>query len=182
MQLNNRYTHNRRNRRTEGFTLMELLIVLLLGSVIMVLVTPRIAKLFRRSEATFETQNIVDLVSNIKGMRNQGNYGASGTNLIPQLIANDGLPDSLTNTAGAITNSWGGAVTALSTGLGFTLSYAAPMPQSACIALATKLSNSAVNTTTINAAAAVTGSVTQAQATADCAAGSANTIVFTSVN
>jgi len=177
MQFNNRF-----NKKTKGFTLMEVLIVLLIGAVIMVLVTPRIAKLFGRSETTFETQNIVDLISNIKGMRDQGSYGASGTNLIPQLIANDGLPDSLNVNSGVVTNTWGGAVTAVSTGIGFTLSYAAPMPQAACVAIATKMSNSTINTTKINGGSAVTGRVSQAQATADCAASTANTIVFTSVN
>lgn len=178
MQFNNCHTR----ASAKGFTVMEVLIVLLIAAFIIALVGPRIVKLFGRSEVTFETQNIADLTANTKGLRDRGSYGAAGTDLVPSLIANDGLPESLTNTAGVITNSWGGKVTVVSTGIGFTLTYTAPMPQAACITLATKLSNSAINTTKINAAAAITGPVTQAQATADCAAGTANTIVFTSTN
>jgi prepilin-type N-terminal cleavage/methylation domain-containing protein len=178
MRNPNRFTR----RNTVGFTLMEVLIVLIIGGVIAVLVLPRIGKLFGRSEVTFESQNVADLIGNIKGLRANGGYGAAGTNLIPQLIVNDGLPDSLTNSAGVVTNSWGGAVTATSTGIGFALTYAAPMPQAACASLATKHSNSQVNSTKINGAAAIVGPVTQAQAAADCAAGTANTIVWTSAN
>nr|WP_256354539.1 type 4 pilus major pilin [Pseudomonas reactans] len=134
-------------------------------------------KLFNKQTNNGEQSNVGSLALNVRPLKSGQGYGASGTNLIPQLIAVDGIPDGLTNSSGAIFNSWNGTVTVTSTGPAFVLTYTG-VPPDACVSLATKVAKTRAYSTKINSGTAVIGEVDSATATTNCSTTS-NTIAWT---
>ncbi|HCE9846023.1 TPA: pilus assembly protein PilX, partial [Pseudomonas aeruginosa] len=65
-------------------------------------------------------------------------YGSSGTNLIPSLIAINGVPKNMSVSSGVVYNVYGGSVTVSSTGMGFSITTS-KLPKDACITLGTKI-------------------------------------------
>jgi prepilin-type N-terminal cleavage/methylation domain-containing protein len=169
-------------KKQQGFTALEVTVVLIIGLLIIALAASHFTQLFGKSNDSEELGNIETLMGNTKALKTASGYGASGTSLVSQLIAAGGIPSNMTVIASVPYNDWNGAVTVVSTGNGFTIGYVA-VPQSDCIALATKVSKGGeFASTQVNAAATVTGVYTSAQATTDCSSANANTITWTSAS
>ncbi|EPQ5199368.1 type 4 pilus major pilin, partial [Pseudomonas aeruginosa] len=104
-------------------------------------------------------------------------YGSSGTNLIPSLIAINGVPKNMSVSSGVVYNVYGGSVTVSSTGMGFSITTS-KLPKDACITLGTKIAKNTFEQTKINSGTAITGEVTTAAATQACSSDS-NSITWT---
>ncbi len=77
------------------------------------------------------------------------------TNLIPSLIAINGVPKNMSVSSGVVYNVYGGSVTVSSTGMGFSITTS-KLPQDACITLATKIAKNTFEQTKINSGSAIT--------------------------
>lgn len=162
-----------------GLTLIELIVVLIIVAVILMVAIGGISNAMGKSDVNQDQQGVAALVANTKTLRTNGSYGTSGTNLVPSLIALKGVPATVNTNGTTLTNTWGGAITIVSTGTGYTVTTSG-IPQDACIEHSMKLSKSML-TTAINGGTAIAGGVTAAQATTDCSnAGNANSVAWTS--
>ncbi|MEX3556969.1 MAG: type 4 pilus major pilin [Burkholderia sp.] len=164
-----------------GFSFLELSVVLIIIVVGLALAASRSGKLFGASEVSTETSNIMDMYTKTKNLKSVAGYGTSGSSLLASLDAIDGIPNSMSYSGGTLSNAWGGAVTLVSTGPGYNLTYT-NVPKAACVELATKISKGGAVTTKAGTGAVVTGEVTNAVATAGCANATANTLVFGAVS
>jgi len=170
-----------RKSRQGGYSLVELGIVLLIIAVILAVVIGK--SYFAKSTANAQTEQstlvqIIGATPNFKGSYGTpGSYGAAGTNLVGSLVTGKVIPPNYSTTATTITNSWGGAITLVSTGPGFTLTDAG-LPDDICLSIVSAINNSGGNngsiTTKINGAAFT-------NATTQCTGGS-DSISFTSAN
>lgn len=167
-------------RNQSGFTIIEVLVVLIVGLGILAMSTGKIDMLFGSSGLAEEVSNINTLLPNIKSLKSSSGYGAAGTDLTTQLSAIGGIPKNITVVSNVMYNSWNGAITPASTGIGFTITDNA-LPQDVCIKMATKSSKSgAFSSIQINGNAAIVGEITSAIATTQCNSASANVIIFAS--
>jgi prepilin-type N-terminal cleavage/methylation domain-containing protein len=162
------------NTRQKGFTALELIVVLIVGLGIIALAASKMDLLFGNANISEEISNINTLLSNTKNLKTVSGYGATGTDLIPELISTSGIPKNMTLADGLPYNVWGGAVAVTSSGTGFAIVYQR-VPQDACIKLATKTNKGGTFATVqVNDAHAITGEYTAAQANTDCRAGAEN--------
>jgi type II secretory pathway pseudopilin PulG len=165
-------------KRQKGLSAIETLFVILIATLALIGALALGYKMFGNQQNSAEQENIANLLVNARSLKGSQGYGAAATNLVPQLIAVDGVPDTMTVTAGVIYNSWGGTVTVTATTpTSFTLT-ANSIPQAGCVALATRVSKTAQFSTKINAVAAVVGEIGAAAASTSCISGS-NTIAWT---
>lgn len=166
-----------RKIKQKGFGALEVMIALLLGVIVIVGATLWYTKLRGASDKGQELENISSLISNTRMLRSTGGYGTNNTSLVPVLINSEGVPGnmSITGTT-AITNSYG-AVTVVSTGTGFTISYAA-VPAADCIFLITKSSGQRGTSIKVNGGTALTGEITSTTASNSCSTAS-NAIAWT---
>ncbi len=167
-------------KKAAGFTAIEVTIAILIGIIILAAAGVAISKMFNNADLDTEVGHYTSLLMNTKGLRSQGNYGASGTNLVPSLIATDSVPKTMTiagsGPTATLRNTWDGTVTVVSTGSGFDVTTPA-VPKAECIQLATKISGGGAVSTKINTGTAVNGAVSTAAATTGCSL-AANTLVF----
>lgn len=169
------------NRKQSGFLSIEAIAVVFFIVVGLALAASRTDMLGGGSEASEEISNIQTLYTSTKALKGSGGYGASGTNLVPQLVSTGGIPKSMSIVSGKIYNAFGGEVTVLSTGVGFTIA-SANVSGTSCNKAATKISRGgAFYSTTIGANAATVGEVTSSVAATQCAT-SANTITYTAAS
>jgi hypothetical protein len=166
-------------KRSAGFTALELIMVILTGLALIIGAIIAGKALFTKKDTATDLQAISQLQTNVKSLRGSTGYGASGTNLVPALIAMEGVPKTLTVTGTTLQNTWGGQITVVSTGLGVTIT-SSDIPKESCIEEAGKLSR-VMATTKVGSAAAVSGEVTPVAASTSCAS-DANTIAWTSLN
>ena len=165
--------------RQKGLSAIETLFVILIATLALIGALALGYKMFNNQQNGAEQENIANLLVNTRSLKGAQGYGAAATNLVPQLIAIRGVPDTMTVTAGVISNSWGGTVTiTATTPNSFTITGSA-MPQAGCIALATRVAKSAQFSTVINATAAVVGEISTATATTGCTNTNTNTIAWT---
>lgn len=169
-------TVNRLHKQT-GSSNMEMLFYLILAALVVGGAIALGLKLFNKQTNNGEQTNVGNIVVNTRALKGSQGYGTNGTNLIPQLIVTDGIPDGLTISGGAIFNSWNGAVTVTSTGPAFVLTYNS-IPQDSCVSLATKVAKTRAYSTRINSGTAVIGEVDSATASTNCSAVT-NTIAWT---
>ncbi len=167
--------------KQRGATIIEMVVFIALGLIILGVAAAIIAKGMDSSDIGVDTENVNQLLINAKDVRDVSGYGAAGTNMVPTMVAANGIPSNMTITGGIPYNQWNSAITIVSTGLGFTLS-AGSIPMDACIKEATKLSRPGTLSTAIDGGAAIVGQVSNAVATAQCTTASANTLAFTSAN
>lgn len=167
--------------RQHGYSLVELGIVLLIIAVILAVVIGK--SYFAKSTANAQTEqstlvSIIGAVPNYKGsFGTAGTYGTAGTSLVPSLITGNVIPPSYSTTATTVTNAWGGTITVVSTGSGFTVTDN-DLPPDICLdvtpAINTSGGNTGALTTEINGAAF-------SNASTQCT-GTSNSISFTSTN
>ncbi|EPC8433210.1 type 4 pilus major pilin [Pseudomonas aeruginosa] len=168
-------TTQRTSRPTQGgFVSIEMIIVLIIIAIGVGLGLAAAAGMFSSSE---EQRNISVIAANARALKTSSGYGSSGTNLIPSLIAINGVPKNMSVSSGVVYNVYGGSVTVSSTGMGFSITTS-KLPQDACITLATKIAKNTFEQTKINSGSAITGEVTTAAATQACSSDS-NSITWT---
>jgi Tfp pilus assembly protein PilV len=167
-------------KRQRGLSAIETLFVILIATLALIGALALGYKMFGNQQNSSEQENIANLLVNARSLKGSQGYGAANTNLVPQLIAIDGVPDTMTVTAGVIYNSWGGTVTVTATTpTSFTLTASA-IPQAGCVALATRVSKSNQFSTKIGSATAVVGEIGAAAASSSCVTGATgNTIAWT---
>ncbi len=167
-------------KKQDGFTAVELIVVLIVGLGIIALAAGKMDMLFGNSNVSEEVSNLNTLLANTRSLKTASGYGASGTDLTAQLVAVNGVPRNMTVTSGVLYNLWGGKVLVASTGTGFAVTPQG-VPQEACIKLATKISKVGIfSSITINANSAIASEIPTATATTQCSSASANAITFTS--
>lgn len=160
-----------RNNRQGGFTLIEIMVVLVLGIIIVAVAAGGVGRAFSSNDATTEVRNIHDLMTNIQSLKGTDGYSSVSTQLLYRV---DGLPTPLTTTDGtSVLNSWDGAVTVNGSATAFTVNYAG-VPAASCIQIATKIAEAGV----MNVHVGSTAVTTSAQANTGCAADT-NTMSFT---
>jgi type II secretory pathway pseudopilin PulG len=165
-----------RSVRQAGFGALEIMIAIVVGFFAVIGAIAWNSKLTNTANNQSEIENVSSIITNIRQLKTSSGYGASGTNLIPILITNEGIPETMQRTTSTVFNVWGGAVTSVSTGTGYTLTYAA-VPDSNCIFLATKSSNSNAMSLRINGGTAIVGEVSAIAANSACT-GSTNTLAW----
>lgn len=160
-----------RSSKQGGFGALEVMIAIAVGIFAIIGAINWYSKLTNTSNNNEELQNVSSLITNTRQLKTQSGYGPTGTNLIPVLIAGEGIPETMQKSGSTVSNLWGGAVTNVSTGSGYNMTYAG-VPDSNCIFLATKSTNSNSLTIRINGGTAITGEVTSIAATSACTSGS----------
>ena len=168
---------NFQRQKQGGFLSIEAIGVVLLIVAGLAIAASRMGMLSGGSEASEEVSNIQTLYSNVKALKGNGGYGAAGTDLVAQLSATGGIPKNMSLVSGKIYNAFGGQVSILSTGVGFSVTTA-NVPTSVCNKAVTSISRGgAFASTTIGSNAAIVGEVTAATAASQCTDGV--TVVFT---
>lgn len=170
-------TSIRRRRRQAGWMSIEMLFVLLVALIGVGYALFNGGQLMGTSDISNEQSNIGQLIANTRKLKGMSGYGASSTNLVPQLIATKGVPN-MSMSGGALYNAWSGSVTVVSNGMTFTVTENG-LPQDACISLASKMSRGSKATTAINSGTAITGEVDSAAATSGCSKDTGNTLAWT---
>ncbi|MEB0222040.1 type 4 pilus major pilin [Pseudomonas sp. AB12(2023)] len=166
------------SRKQSGATTMELLFYLIVAALILYAAVQGGFKLFSRQSNNTEQENVASLIINTRALKGNTGYGTSGTNLVPVLSTTDGIPNGMTFTSGVPYNSWNGAVTVVSTGPSFTITYPT-VPQDACVSLATRVAKNASITTKINSGTGVVGEISASSASTSCTDPTANIISWT---
>ncbi|WP_321876063.1 type 4 pilus major pilin [Burkholderia cenocepacia] len=125
-------------RDEAGFTLIEALVVMVVGVAVLAGAAAGIGRLFSASNVTTEAQNITMIAANVKGMKDGPNgYTALSNGTALKFKA---IPENMTISGENITNLWNGAVTLTPTNSGksFNIAYAS-VPADACKQIALKL-------------------------------------------
>lgn len=129
-------------RDETGFTLIEALVVMVVGVAVLAGAAAGIGRLFAASNITTEAQNITLIAANVKGMKDGPNgYTALNNGTALQFKA---IPENMTVTGSGdsakISNLWNGEVTLKPTAdkKSFDINYA-DVPEDACKQLALKL-------------------------------------------
>lgn len=150
-----------------GFGTLDMLIALVIGLLAVIAAMAAMSKLTSSQNNNDELSNISSLITNTRVLKTSSGYGSSGSDLVPSMINSGGIPDLMQRSTSEVFNAWGGAVTIVSTGTGFTMTYS-DVPKDSCIILATKAAGSRAMSTSINGGAPITGEVTTAQADSGC--------------
>lgn len=179
--MSTKQTINRgKGRKQQGLTLLEGLVWLALAGIVIAGVAAFINRSFNSSDLKDEQTALTSIMTALPELKSSSGYGASGTNLVPQLIATDAIPDQWSVQSGVPYHAWGGTVAVTSNGPTVTIT-ATQIPQDACVKMVPRLSKgSNFQTTQIGSNAAITGEVTSATATTQC--GASNTIAWTTRN
>lgn len=165
-------------KHQQGFTALELIVVLIVGMAIIALAASKMDLLFSKANVFEEISNLNILHANLKSLKTSSGYGDADTDLVPQLISTKGIPQNMSMVNKEPRNLWGGPVHIKSTVAGFSIRYK-NVPAEACVQLATQSNRGgAFATVKVNSAATVTGEYSAAKASADCSSGVSNTLVW----
>jgi hypothetical protein len=167
-----------------GAISLEMIIVIALLIVLFGWAVSRSDMMQSRAGTLTSASNIVTLGQNVRSLlKDSTGYGAAGTDLVPNLITNNGVPKNITINGAALINDYGGAITIVSAGSGFIATDNA-LPPDICIQDAMKVSKSGTfNAIAINGGAPMSGEITSAMAGASCTlSGQSNSITYTSAS
>ncbi|NHB60902.1 type 4 pilus major pilin [Photorhabdus sp. RW14-46] len=179
-------------KRQLGFTLIEALVVMIVGIVILAAAAAGIGKLFRASEISTESSNITQMAANLKSIKN----GAKGYDSLDNKIAINYkvVPTNMTQDgkSGIIFNSWNGKVTISpgdTTAQTFKIEYQ-NVPDEACQQLSLKLRVAGWSKMTVGggggkgqqSATEIKSDSTLAQIEAACNANDENTVTLVSAS
>lgn len=156
-----------RSRTQGGFGTLDMLIALVIGLLAVIAAMAAMSKLTASQNNNDELSNISSLITNTRVLKTSSGYGSTGSDLVRSMINSGGVPDLMERTTTEVFNAWGGTVTILSTGTGFTMTYS-DVPKDSCIILASKAAGSRAMSTSINGGAAIVGEVTTAQGDSGC--------------
>ncbi|MGX9960647.1 type 4 pilus major pilin [Xanthomonas euvesicatoria] len=173
--------YTRRHTLQRGMTLIEMMVVLALIGLLVAGALVASAKGWFGNKVTSDIKQLSSLMAETKKLQGVDGYGTSGTNLVPTLIANGGVPADMTKSGSTILNKFGGTVTIVSTGLGYTVTSPG-YETDACMEVSRALSTAGSGLTTrINGGTATTGQISAASATTSCSSDS-NSLAFTFAN
>ncbi|WP_175885443.1 type 4 pilus major pilin [Burkholderia sp. BCC0044] len=143
-----------RGKAQKGFTLIETLVVMIVGIVILAAAAAGIGKLFRASEITEEAANLVQLRTQLDSLNSYGGYKGI-TNAVA--IKFKAIPTNMSVKDNKISNIWGGDVVlgSAQSGRNVYIDYH-KVPADACQQLVLKLANAGwahinINNQTISA-------------------------------
>lgn len=166
------------SKSQKGLSAIETLFVIMIATLVIIGALSMGYKMFGNQQNAQEQSDIATLMVNTRSLKGASGYGTSSFNLIPQLVATNGIPETMTYTAGIIYNSWGGPVSVISAGGQSFMITSSLISKAGCIAVSTRLAKSSAFTTRINAGTPIVGEVTSAAATTECV-GATNTIEWT---
>ncbi|MBB5390527.1 MULTISPECIES: type 4 pilus major pilin [unclassified Herbaspirillum] len=171
--------------RQRGFTLIEALVVMIVGIVILAAAAAGIGKLFRSSEISTEAQNITQIAASVRGLKSGvGGYKGLDNTLAIQYKA---IPANMAQDAdaGIILNVWTGkvAIKSLQDDQAFSITYP-KVPEEACQQLLLKLRSGgwASVTSGEGGGKAITPSSSLSDIQAACTSPDSNTLTFTSLS
>lgn len=167
----------RLSRPHKGLALLEWIVYVGLGLGALAVLASYIGDSSSANDIQTETQNVITIASNSRDSWSSAN-GYGTTSLLSELTNRKGIPSSMTNNNGVVTNVWGGTVDSVGNGTYYTVSYA-KVPQEACAKMTARLSKNSLFASTIINASSTTGEVTPAVASQKCQSGS-NTISWVS--
>lgn len=169
--------------KKNGFTLMEVLVVLAIVAVIYIAFGDRVNSTFAGTDNQAELENVTMIITGAKALKSTVGY--SDANMVPALIDIKQVPSSMTITGTAaarkIFNQWGGEVSLAGAQTDKTtyLVTDRSVPKDVCIRMVSSLTKGGlVKSTNINAKGARIGEVTTVQSSADCDQDTNNTIAF----
>jgi type II secretory pathway pseudopilin PulG len=166
-------------RSSRGFLSIEAMVVLVVVIGLLGLAASKMGMLGSNAGVVEEISNIQTLYTLTKQTKGSSGYGAAGANLVTTLNTTGSLPTNMTVSGGVLYNAYGGAVTIVSTGQGFTITDSG-LPAQDCATLSSKLSRSGTFATTkINSNTTVSGEVVQSTAATQCNT-TGNSIALTS--
>ncbi|HGB2879654.1 TPA: type 4 pilus major pilin, partial [Salmonella enterica subsp. enterica serovar Birkenhead] len=134
----------------EGFTLIEAMVVMIVGVMVLAGAAAGINKLFVANNVSTEAQNIQSIAANMKTVASsEGGYDQIADNdaaikfkVVPTNMKISGTSD--------IRNVWGGSVLIAGTADSYTLTYPSVPPEE-CIQIASKLRNAAWDSVVLTA-------------------------------
>lgn len=133
-------------RQAAGFTLIEILVVLVIGLLITVAAAASFGRVFASNDTSNESRNVHAMMAAGHSLRGPGGYPAD---LMPILRSNGDLPSYGTDNGGYSTHAWGGVVSAVGSTSSFQVSYAS-VPKQPCVSFAPKVADAKGVTVTIN--------------------------------
>lgn len=168
-------------KRSKGFTLLELLGVIAAIAILSYYIATSLAGGQKGGQGDQEAKNTVNIYTAMLALKKGGSYGAPGTDLSGALIQKAKFPTSYKLVAGAVTNSYNGAVSALSAGGTAGLTQAG-IPSDACVSIATLASTLGTADVTVNGTDLGTATIPDSTASTSCnKAGNANSVVVNSL-
>lgn len=123
-----------------GFTLIEAMVVMIVGVVVLAAAAAGIGKLFSTSNVSTEVGNITQMSANLQGLRGPAGYKGLSNELA---ISYKAIPANMVVSPDSkITNAWNGDVTITSVkeDQSYNIAYT-KVPQDACQQIMTKLIN-----------------------------------------
>ncbi|WP_175885513.1 type 4 pilus major pilin [Burkholderia sp. BCC0044] len=172
----------------QGFTLVEALVVMIVGIVILAAAAAGIGKLFRSSEIATEAENITQMSANLRNLKNGANGYAGLKNSIA--VQYKAVPATMTvstttqgdETTSTIKNTWNGEVEIKAHGDSnqtYSIKYG-DVPPEACQQLVLKLRNAGWSSLT--AGSAEITSATSLSAIGDACKADKNILTFVSTS
>ncbi|ECN5160552.1 prepilin-type N-terminal cleavage/methylation domain-containing protein [Salmonella enterica subsp. enterica serovar Newport] len=123
----------------DGFTLIEAMVVMIVGVMVLAGAAAGINKLFVANNVSTEAQNIQSIAANMKTVASsEGGYDSIASN--KEAIDLHVFPTNMKINGTDVRNVWGGSVTVAGTADSYTLIYPS-VPAEECIQIASKLRN-----------------------------------------
>ncbi|EAA4188422.1 prepilin-type N-terminal cleavage/methylation domain-containing protein [Salmonella enterica subsp. enterica] len=123
----------------DGFTLIEAMVVMIVGVMVLAGAAAGINKLFVANNVSTEAQNIQSIAANMKTVASsEGGYDSIAGN--KEAIDLHVFPTNMKVNGTDVRNVWGGSVTVAGTTDSYTLTYPS-VPAEECIQIASKLRN-----------------------------------------
>ncbi|EAS2249968.1 prepilin-type N-terminal cleavage/methylation domain-containing protein [Salmonella enterica subsp. enterica serovar Richmond] len=123
----------------DGFTLIEAMVVMIVGVMVLAGAAAGINKLFVANNVSTEAQNIQSIAANMKTVASsEGGYDSIASN--KEAIDLHVFPTNMKINGTDVRNVWGGSVTVAGTADSYTLTYPS-VPAEECIQIASKLRN-----------------------------------------
>ncbi|EAA5550573.1 prepilin-type N-terminal cleavage/methylation domain-containing protein [Salmonella enterica subsp. enterica] len=131
----------------DGFTLIEAMVVMIVGVMVLAGAAAGINKLFVANNVSTEAQNIQTIAANMKTVASsEGGYDEVASN--KEAINFKVFPTNMKISGTDVRNVWGGSVTIVGATDHYDLTYPS-VPAEECIQIASKLRNAAWDTVTI---------------------------------
>ncbi|CAI1007202.1 type 4 pilus major pilin [Serratia quinivorans] len=113
------------HHRQQGFTALELIIVLVVGFSIIALSASKISALFSSSANAEAASNILSISTEMMALKSSNGYGADGDDMVPLLIQMKSIPKNMSITGDKLFNQWGKEITipVINSGAGYSINY-----------------------------------------------------------
>lgn len=127
----------RSSRAIGGFTLIELVVVLVLGIILVVVGAVGVARALESSKVRTEARNLNELIAATQSLRSPSGYPSGMISLLRQMRK---LPPAFADLGGnTLVNSWGGSLTLEPAGYGGFQIDLTKLPEGPCVHLAASM-------------------------------------------